>query len=214
MLPLLTFIALLSSVFFLADLGTSTLALVPTHWFLQTEPSMLHSAPVRGYCAGRHQYVFRTMQLAQLHTFCNNSSYTLCGAGIFDRIRQSISEVLIPLEKSASLLFLPVILQSLDPATDVPEQVLVSVNEDHCRTLWVGSIPRSMIDCDIGVAADRLRGLFSRFGTVAAPSECVSLSCHKISQSFEKETPIVRAGQISHNPQEGIRVRQLVLGVV
>eukprot|EP01043_Picozoa_sp_COSAG02_P061769 COSAG02_NODE_8366_length_2596_cov_19.291280_1_plen_595_part_00 len=88
LLPLLTFIALLSSVLFLADLA------LPFTGIVQVDTS------------------------------------------IFDRIRQSISEV------------------------------LVSVNQDQCRTLWVGSVPRSMIDCDIGLAADRLRGLFSRFGKV------------------------------------------------
>eukprot|EP01043_Picozoa_sp_COSAG02_P061683 COSAG02_NODE_8338_length_2609_cov_1.978486_1_plen_612_part_00 len=116
-LPLLTFIALLSSVLFLADLA------LPFAGIVQVDTS------------------------------------------IFDRIRQSISEV------------------------------LVSVNQDQCRTLWVGSVPRSMIDCDVGLAADRLRGLFTRFGTVRSvtirkkPSEYGSWSL----VSFESEAAAERA---------------------
>lgn len=116
-LPLLTFIALLSSVLFLADLA------LPFAGIVQVDTS------------------------------------------IFDRIRQSISEV------------------------------LVSVNQDQCRTLWVGSVPRSMIDCDVGLAADRLRGLFTRFGAVRSvtirkkPSEYGSWSL----VSFESEAAAERA---------------------
>lgn len=117
MLPLLTLIALLSSVLFLADLA------LPFTGIVQVDIS------------------------------------------IFDRIRQSISEV------------------------------LASVNQDQCRTLWVGSVPRSMVDCDIGLAADRLRGLFSRFGNVQSvtirkkPSEYGTWSL----VSFESETAAERA---------------------
>lgn len=117
LLPLLTFIALLSSVLFLADLA------LPFTGIVQVDTS------------------------------------------IFDRIRHSIGEV------------------------------LVSVNQDQCRTLWVGSVPRSMLDCDIGLAADRLRGLFGRFGKVTSvtirkkPSEYGSWSL----VSFESEAAAERA---------------------
>ena len=87
-LPVLTLVALVSSVLFLADLA------LPFAGIVQVDVS------------------------------------------IFDRIRQSISAV------------------------------LASVNQDQCTTLWVGRVPRSMIDCEISLAADRMRGLFTRFGKV------------------------------------------------
>ncbi len=139
-LPLLTLVALLSSVLFLADLA------LPFAGVVQVDTS------------------------------------------IFDRIRHSISKV------------------------------LASVHQDQCRTLWVGSIPRSMIDCDIGLAADRLRGLFTRFGKVRSvtirkkPSEYGTWSLVTFESETSAEQALADTEGVFWKSTERLEIKKATLG--
>jgi hypothetical protein len=140
MLPVLTLIALVSSVLFLADLA------LPFSGVVQVDTS------------------------------------------IFDRIRNSIAEV------------------------------LAEVAGDQCRTLWVGRIPRSMIDCgDIGLAADRVRGLFTRFGKVRSvtirkkPAEYGTWALVSFESEISAERALVDEAGVCWKSDERLELRKAKL---